>query len=556
MKNLNILSALLTVLLIVGLFFSSLAQTDKEILAELAAEEQEAINALVLYPEDTRLALLNATQYPEALIKMESIQAQTSSAFKTLMQQYPQSTQEMIWDLTRYPDLIPSLLATKNKSSGAVEQVVKDYPEVIRPRARQATADHFQLLASVNEMNQMAESAFETLLDQYPLQTRESLQQLIALPEVLTILTENIRLTVLVGDLYKKEPVWLLQKADSLSLEVARQNAKELEDWKESLENDPEAMEELKASAGSFAEEYAYDDDEYDAYYSDDQYDDEQTDRVTVNYHYNYNYPYWLGYPYWHEYPRWRYYPYWYDWGFYFGPRQTIIVVGLPSYHFTHWYFYHPYHHSYYPHLSTRFTNHYYGHRNGTSSVTSGVSTWRNQNKEIVTETWLKDDGKLPNRFKEYGKLETERERYNKKNPKKTLSRKEYVTRNSKRYPEISKSVKESKNDQVIRKKPDPTVPVRPDSKRPVINNPKVPKPRVDKVSPRPKVKKTVPEKPKVFRTVPKVDKAKDYHRDTWKKSKTSRRQPTTPRVMPKIKRAPTVPRRTKPKTKPRKPNG
>jgi hypothetical protein len=556
MKKLKNLNPLLIVFFIVVLSLNSFAQTDKEILKELATEEQEAVNALVLYPEDTRLSILNATQYPEALIKMENIQAQTSEAFKSLMQAYPKNTQEMVWDLTRYPDLITRLVATNQRSNAAVDQVLKDYPEVIHPRAREAVVDHFQLLVSVNELNQMAESAFTTLLDQYPLQARGHLRELIALPEVLTILMDNIRLTVLVGDLYKKEPVWLLHKIDSVSLVVARQNAEELEEWKESLENDPEALANLEASSNSFTDEYTYDDDEYYDYYLDDQYDDERSDKVIVNY-YNYHYPYWFGYPYWYEYPRWRVYPYWYDWGFYYSPQHTIIVVGMPSYHFTYWYFHHPYHHTYWPHLSTRFANHYYGHRNGTSSVTSSVATWRNQNKEIVTDAWLKDDGKLSTRFKEYGKFETEREKYNEKNPKKVVTQKEYATQNSKRYPELSKSIKENNKDQVIQKAPKPTVPIRPEVNQPKAKDAKVTKPKVYQVPPTRDVKKTVPTKPPITRTVPKVNKAKDYHKNTWDKSKINRTQPTTPKVIrPQVKKSPTVPRKTSPKTKPRKPNG
>ena len=42
----------LTALLLFGLLMPLTAQTDKDLLVELVAEEQEAVNALVLYPED------------------------------------------------------------------------------------------------------------------------------------------------------------------------------------------------------------------------------------------------------------------------------------------------------------------------------------------------------------------------------------------------------------------------------------------------------------------------------------------------------------------------
>lgn len=518
MNRLSILLSLL-VLFIVGLVPKTTAQTEKELLAQLVAEDESAIRALVLYPEETRLSILEATLHPEALIKLESIQSQTSTSFRELLEGYPQSTQEMIWDLTRYPDLVARLVEAGEGSESGVKRVLEDYPDVIHERAKSAAKYHYSELARISELDRSAQAAFQLLLDDYPPKTRVALRELIALPEVLSILTENIRLTVLIGDLYDKEPNWVIQQADSLSLVVARENAQELEDWKASLEENPEVMEEFAASAEAFAEEYGYDDDYYD-YEDDDIYYDDDDVTIVHHYYYDYHYPYWFGYPYWYYYPRWRVYPYWYDWGFYWGPRRSVIVIGMPSFYYTHWYFYHPNHHYYYSNLSALFVNHYYGHRSQGSSITVGVTNWRSRNQEIVTDDWLRDDGRLSSRFREYGKFESERIKYNRAHPDKAQSQAQFAERHSKRYPTVSKAAEQKKAERggnVKAQSTPRTQPTRTEPRTIPRTEPKtVPRPRTQ---PEPRTQPT-PRTQKPKATVPRVKKGTDHHRSTWERSK------------------------------------
>jgi hypothetical protein len=541
MKKLNAFLRWMGVIFLIGFFLPIQSQTEKELLAQIIEEDQAAINALVLYPEDTRYSILEATLYPEALIKLENIQSQTGTSFRELLEGYPKSTQEIIWDLTRYPNLIHQLVLAGEGSRTGINAVLKDYPEVIHPRAKDAALNHFRILDKVDKLNHAAESAFASLLMQYPTKTQKALNELIKLPEVLTLLTENIRLTILVGDLYKNEPEFVLHHADSLHLEVARQNAEELEDWKESLENNPQAMEELKSSAESFAKDNGYDDEYYefdgdDLYYDaeedyyepqEEQYYEREVREVVHHHYYDYHYPYWFGYPHWYYYPRWRVYPYWYDWGFYFGSHRSVVVIGFPSYYFNHWFFYHPHHFYYYPNLSANYTNYYYGHRTSINSVTTTVSNWRSSNQAVITDRWMEDDGNLTTRFQEFGKFETDRLRYNRDRPTKALSQTEYIERYKKRYPDLAKSAERIKSGKTNYEepvyKPRTKAPVRePDVRIPTV-------PKTNKVSP--KTKRT---------TVPRVKKGTEYHKNTWEKSKTLKARGIKPstqkRVIPRTK--------------------
>lgn len=532
----------ITLLLLAVFAVKSIAQTEEQLLAQLIEDERNSVEALVLYPEKTRLAILEASKYPELLIKLESMQARTSESFRTLMQSYPNETQEEIWDLTRYPGLISRLAASSTEAPGDILQA---YPAEIHQRAKDAFYNHRYLLVDVDRIHTEWSGAFENLLKDYPPATRDAVRQLTELPEVLDILTDNIRMTVLVGDLYQRRPGWLLGQLDSLSLVVARDRAKELNDWKASLDDNPQAKQELIASTEDFAREYGYDDDYYE--YGDDLYFYEDApDETIVEHHYYHHYPYWFGYPYWYVYPRWRPYPWWWDWGFYWGPSRVIVIVDLPSYYFTNWYFYQPYHHYHYPHLSSHFVNHYYGHRTSSSSVTVTVNQWRNVNRNVVTDDWLTAASTKPASFREFGKFEEARDNYNRKNADKPLTQREFLDKNSRKYPGISKKVeKVQRRDRVDQPAPEP-------QKRKTESVVKPPK-RQEPAAPKPKTEPRVPEgrktetqpaqkPPKV--DIPKVDKARDYHKNTWEKSKA---EPKRTQPSPRIKQQTPV----KPKNQP-----
>ena len=547
----------IALLVLVAFAVKGIAQTEEQLLAQLIEDERNSVEALVLYPEKTRLAILEASKYPELLIKLESMQARTSESFKTLMQSYPQETQEEIWDLTRYPGLISKLAANRSEDPSGVLQ---DFPTEIHQRAKDTFYNHRYLLSDVDHINGEWNGAFENLLKDYPSATRESVWQLTELPEVLDILTDNIRMTVLVGDLYQRRPGWLLQQLDSLSLVVARDRAKELNDWKTSLDENPQAKQEFISSTENFASEYSYDDAYYQ--YDDDLYYYEDAPEETIIEHqYYHHYPSWFGYPYWYTYPRWRPYPWWWDWGFYWGPSHVIVIVDLPSYYFTHWYFYQPYHHAHYPHLSSQLVNHYYGHRTSSSSVTVTVNSWREQNRGVVTDDWLTDARTKPAQFREFGKFEEARETYNRKHVDKPLTQREFLEKNNRKYPDLSAEMEKSqRRDRMDQPTPEPPTQRRktePAVQPPKRQEPAAPKPKAEPKMPEPRKNDQQPiqQKPRV--DIPKVDKARDYHKNTWEKSKVEqKRTQPSPKVTPPKTTKPKTQPAPKPKTTPRKKGG
>ncbi len=569
------LKAIITLMLVAGINAFAYAQTDKELLAQTVQENQKAVEALVMYPAETRQDILEVALYPEALIKLENMQATTGAAFKKALEPYSKETQEMVWDITRYPELVSRLVLESGGAKTGFERVLAGYPEEIREKAKVIAMDHFGVLKQINDLNLAAESAFGTLIAAYPAQTRAALQRLLELPEVLSLLTENIRLTILAGDLYRKNPTWVLFQADSLHLAVARRNAQELEDWQKSLDENPQAKEDLMAAAQAYAEEngnpgYQYDDDLYDG----DVYDESRNEMPVpiVERHYH-HYPYWFGYPYWYDYPRWRPYPWWWDWGFYYSPTHTIVVIGIPSYHFTNWYFYHPWHHDRWCHLSDHFVRYHFRHPRSGGSITTSVEVWQKQHRTVISKDWLKDDGRRIERFREFSRLEVDRDKYNRENPKKPLDERSFFDRNPARYPETAKvelpKIAPVQPDQETRSKaparkpggevmpPPQTRPEQPRTKEPVrkpggeVVLPPQTKPEQNRKPvpvPTPKTKPETQPARVPRPTQPELNKGREYHENTAVQNKSKDR--VAPRPAPKV----TAPKETTPKTKaPRK---
>jgi hypothetical protein len=559
------------------------AQDDQALLAQLDEEERKALEALVLYPEDTRQAILECSQYPEVLVKLTRLQSQTRASFQDLLETYPQDAQAVVWDVTRYPDLVRRLAVEGGRSSSRIEGVLRDYPEEVHENARLAGTNHYDLLLQIDELQASANRAFAALLRDYPPEMQAAMRQLVELPEVLDILTENIELAVLVGSIYGRNPKRVLQVADSLSLEVARANARELEDWKEALENDPQAMEELRAAAQEYADEYGYDDAYY-GYADDDLYYAPRPRPQIVEHHYYYSYPYWFGYPYWYSYPRWRPYPYWYDWGFYFGPGQTIVIIQLPSFYYTRWYFYQPRRHYYYPYLSAHFVRHYRRHQYSGSSVSTTVAVWQRSSRGVIPPGWIQDDQRLPDRMREYGRFEMDRSRYNQQNPSRTLQPREFLVENSRRYPDLTQANRErlttergtyqepvpAPRTQPPVREPDirPPAQRQPEARPRTVPRPPAERPRTERApatpppaqrqQPAPQTRerpaapppRPAPQTPprSERNQVPQVERGRDYHRNTWENTRSP--QQTTPRTPAPTRPSPPSQRKNEPAQK------
>ena len=212
-------------------------------------DDSAAIYALVLYPENLRLSIFESCKYPEAIVRITGLQQKTSNAFVELIGNYSRQEQEDLWDLTRYPDLINKLVKNDMLSKSDLNYLALQYPSEIQGKINLYGRDYFNTLKQMDLLYSNSIIEFNTLLKGYPPTAVAAFNELVSMPEVLNILNDHLQMTVLVGDIYKKDPTGLLRTADSLNLIAAEQNAANVDAWKKTISEDAQAQADLKASA-------------------------------------------------------------------------------------------------------------------------------------------------------------------------------------------------------------------------------------------------------------------------------------------------------------------
>jgi len=422
---------LMTLIIVVGL--NCIAQDNsKTLLKQVVSENEDAVNAIAMYPRETRKIIFEASEYPEVIAKLNSMQKNSQDAFENLIAAYSKDEQEEIWNLTRYVGFIDEITSGNKKSEVEIVNIVNNYPEEIHKAAINQAMNNYDLLVKIDSMNKNYNSDFELLLNGYSPEAINAFKEIIKYPEVLSILFDHMQYTVVIGDYYKKNPERVLHKTDSLNLVLTQKDLKETDDWKQGITDSSQVQEELNQAADEYAENDGYQPDDYNVVLITD-----VTNYTTTPYNW------WFGYPRWYPYNYWKRFPYWYDWGFYYGWGGRKIFFGLPSSYFMEWFFYHPEHFKKYPELSNHFYNYYNNHlgSKNNNSISHNVNEWHNRNINIITSDWDKDNVNRIQRFKEFGQMEIDRGKYNVKHPLQQISQAEYLQKKQSKYPFLSFNV-------------------------------------------------------------------------------------------------------------------
>ena len=297
-----------------------------------------------------------------------------------------------------------------------------------------------------------------------------------------------------------------MHKSDSNAAAQAKINAEQLNDWKQSLQQDSGAQSDLEAAANDYATDNGYSQDQVDA----------PLDSTQVNNTAVYPYSYWFGYPTWYPYAYWYPYPYWYDWGFYYGPYGNIVVFGFPSFYFTNWYFCYPHHWNRYPYLGSAYIHHYYGPRQYRLNTLSRqvVHNWVQANRSYLPAGFTKaNDVTRTTAMRQYGALNEKVA--NKDGTINTQARDKYFTANTAKYPALNSHPEQAKV-------PAENVGVdvrQPFTKEPVVNPQRTQSQRVQRQQysqPQRAQTRSVPQPRYNYNT---IQKAQTYQRGTWEQT-------------------------------------
>src|ERR1035437_1044134 len=215
MKNVYIAIA---IMVLMGLNCVAQTTTDKALIKQVMQKSQDAVNAVAMYPRETRKIIFEASEYPQVIVKLNAMQKDSQGAFATLISTFKKADQEKIWNLTRYDDLIADMAANPKLSNKEINLLLDKYPAEIHKTAYDEYKKNYNLIVQIDQMNATYDTNFKILLNDYPPQVLNVFREMVNMPEVLDILNDNMDYTVIVGDYYKKNPDRILHKTDSLNL--------------------------------------------------------------------------------------------------------------------------------------------------------------------------------------------------------------------------------------------------------------------------------------------------------------------------------------------------
>lgn len=327
---------LLVAFLIVQKVFAQTNQleTEKGIAASIAP-----------YDSDVRHAILLASEHPEILTRLEKSQTQTVSNFHTMISGFRQTKQGWFYTLTRYPELMHSLaILPDGQKKEAIYKILPNQDEDLKEAAWKVYDHEKKDLIQIDQVQMAAQEDFDQLIQNLDAPSKSAFKKLSTLPDVLTLLTNNVDLTTRLGKHYQSNPEEMNNHLAALHDSLNVQNQYEIATFKKQLADDPQAMKEYGQAANEYANANGYS-------------LPAQQNYVNNSYYYGNPYSYWFGYPSWYAYPNWYPGSFGYNSGFY-GTGGGFGFYGFPSYGFSNW-FYGGGYYNRYPRLYRQFGNYY-----------------------------------------------------------------------------------------------------------------------------------------------------------------------------------------------------
>jgi hypothetical protein len=437
--------------------FTNAQVRSAQLLKDLSTDDSVALATVASYPDSVRPAVLEACKRPDILVQAESLQKKTSQQFRDLVEKYPRDEQKKLWDLARYPFLLKEISAGGKKSKEELEKIAEKYPSALRPAIKEYGHKHYEVINEMNDLYTNSQVEFKKILDNTPSNTQQAFSTLSNRPDILNTLSNNTHLTVILGEMHKNDPAQTVAMLDSIRTENAKTNAKDFEEWKNGLEQNPQAKKELEQAASEFSKENEDPNANVDDVYKTSGNANVSPTQVyssapVINNYYMQPYPYWFGYPSWYDYPFWYPYPYWYNTGFYWGPGG-MVWIGFPSPFFMHWYLYHPYHNYYYPYFTdycVGYNQVHYGPRHSRTGFNSEIHQWSRVNQSNLPSGYFHPDAQRPQRIKELGKFEMDYHNSTKGMFGRNITRSEFLKNNPNYYPHMSPAVNQPHFDQRI----------------------------------------------------------------------------------------------------------
>jgi hypothetical protein len=316
-------------------------------LREIAEQDRRAMEAIVLYPEEDRIAIFKACMYPETIVKLNRIRTRAIAGFESATATLNKQEQAALRTAVRNPEALKALSA-----GGSREQILAGFKNVPNDLALAAVGlisreEGKKAIAATERLYNDALLAMDEVIAAHPEDTRNAMKHLLRTPEVFAILADFLDQTVLVGAIYKKDPEFAIQRSAELHNQALDRNQKNLQDWYSSFQKNPNLWKEMKTAANTYAQ---------------------QSGTAGSSSAKKSSDPFWL----YSAQADQKSNIAAYDWGFSIGADGKAVLRGLPSGAFTTWVLSQP---AGYDQLKAFFTNFYQSHSAGVSGFHAAMRT-------------------------------------------------------------------------------------------------------------------------------------------------------------------------------------
>ncbi len=313
------------------------------------AAEREALEAIARQPGALRDDALRVSGHPDLIVGVENIRAWSGRSFEEILEGRSQQERDDLWELARHPALVSALA---REDATEAREILDRIAENVEDAARRAASGSHPALVEMDALHDEIEAAFADLLEGLEPSLADALERVADEPALLSVLAENLRTTVALGEAYASRPAEVQEWLAELSVEVAANDERERDEWSEAIREDPVLREQVTTVAADWEAQVGPRWDDYDQGFEDGYEEGHREGRSLASR--VRPYPYWYGYPARccdffvpaaHAHALWYPRATWGHLGFH-GHGHSLVVFAAPSFPFLYWLrAHHPSHH-------------------------------------------------------------------------------------------------------------------------------------------------------------------------------------------------------------------
>ena len=267
------------------------AQDNRELLRSVMQDDSDFVDVLAMADSDVQTAWLITSSAGEAVARVSALQEQSQSQFTDLARTYSREIQTDMWNVSRY-DALVERIAKSSLTDADITAIVAGLPDDTQQSARRLAKQEPELFSKMNAIRMEFERKYSEIMRSYPDSVQRSMSVLRSTPEILALMNDNMRTTILFGDVYKRDAQAVRDALRERNLELVSKKANDVREWQSRVESDAEAKKELQQSAEAFAQEESFD--------ATTEWSGPPPERWRVA-----SYAYWTGYPWWYSTPLW-----------------------------------------------------------------------------------------------------------------------------------------------------------------------------------------------------------------------------------------------------------